>query len=69
MRFTPTCSVGSAQACRLARLAPPNVAGMNLTLSQCFVLVHDPDLALAFYRDTLGLGNMVRIDQPLADQG
>jgi len=32
-----------------------SVAGMNLTLSQCFVLVHDPDLALAFYRDTLGL--------------
>lgn len=28
---------------------------MNLTLSQCFVLVHDPDLALAFYRDELGL--------------
>jgi catechol 2,3-dioxygenase-like lactoylglutathione lyase family enzyme len=28
---------------------------MNLTLSQCFVLVHDPDDALAFYRDTLGL--------------
>jgi catechol 2,3-dioxygenase-like lactoylglutathione lyase family enzyme len=28
---------------------------MNLTLSQCFVLVHDPDLALGFYRDTLGL--------------
>ncbi len=28
---------------------------MNLTLSQCFVLVHDPDAALAFYRDTLGL--------------
>jgi uncharacterized glyoxalase superfamily protein PhnB len=28
---------------------------MSLTLSQCFVLVHDPDLALAFYRDTLGL--------------
>ena len=28
---------------------------MNLTLSQCFVLIHDPDLALAFYRDTLGL--------------
>ena len=22
---------------------------------QCFVLVHDPDLALASYRDTLGL--------------
>ena len=28
---------------------------MNLTLYQCFVLIHDPDLALAFYRDTLGL--------------
>ena len=28
---------------------------MNLTLAQCFVLVHDPDQALAFYRDTLGL--------------
>jgi catechol 2,3-dioxygenase-like lactoylglutathione lyase family enzyme len=28
---------------------------MNLTLARCFVQVHDPDLALAFYRDTLGL--------------
>ena len=28
---------------------------MNLTLSRCFVQVHDPDLALAFYRDALGL--------------
>jgi catechol 2,3-dioxygenase-like lactoylglutathione lyase family enzyme len=28
---------------------------MNLKLSQCFVLVHDPELALAFYRDALGL--------------
>ena len=28
---------------------------MELTLSSCFVLVHDPDLALAFYRDVLGL--------------
>ncbi len=34
---------------------PPSVADMNLTLSTCFVLVHDPDLALAFYRDELGL--------------
>lgn len=33
----------------------PSLACMNLTLSQCFVLVHDPDQALAFYRDTLGL--------------
>ncbi|HVO53148.1 MAG TPA: VOC family protein [Solirubrobacterales bacterium] len=28
---------------------------MELTLSQCFVLAHDPDLAVAFYGDTLGL--------------
>lgn len=28
---------------------------MDLSLARCFVLVHDPDLALAFYRDTLGL--------------
>lgn len=28
---------------------------MNLSLSTCFVLIHDPDLALGFYRDALGL--------------
>ncbi|HWF72811.1 MAG TPA: VOC family protein [Solirubrobacteraceae bacterium] len=28
---------------------------MELSLSRCFVQVHDPDLALAFYRDALGL--------------
>jgi catechol 2,3-dioxygenase-like lactoylglutathione lyase family enzyme len=28
---------------------------MDLTLSSCFVLVNEPDRALAFYRDTLGL--------------
>lgn len=28
---------------------------MELRLSTCFVLIHDPDLALAFYRDALGL--------------
>jgi catechol 2,3-dioxygenase-like lactoylglutathione lyase family enzyme len=28
---------------------------MNLTLSTCFILIHDPELALDFYRDTLGL--------------
>ncbi len=33
----------------------PNVGHMELTLSQCFVIVHDPDQALGFYRDTLGL--------------
>jgi predicted enzyme related to lactoylglutathione lyase len=28
---------------------------MSLTLSHCFVTVHDQDAALAFYRDVLGL--------------
>lgn len=28
---------------------------MKLTFSTCFVIVHDPDEALNFYRDTLGL--------------
>ncbi len=28
---------------------------MDITLSQCFVLVTDPDPALAFYRDAIGL--------------
>jgi uncharacterized glyoxalase superfamily protein PhnB len=28
---------------------------MELSLSTCFIQVHDPDIALAFYRDTLGL--------------
>jgi catechol 2,3-dioxygenase-like lactoylglutathione lyase family enzyme len=38
---------------------------MNVTLSTCFVLVHDPDRALSFYRDTLGLelrGDVARED-------
>lgn len=38
---------------------------MNLMLSTCFVLVHDPDQALSFYRDTLGLelrGDVARED-------
>jgi catechol 2,3-dioxygenase-like lactoylglutathione lyase family enzyme len=28
---------------------------MDITLSQCFVIVTDPDRALGFYRDALGL--------------
>jgi uncharacterized glyoxalase superfamily protein PhnB len=28
---------------------------MNLSLSTCFVIVHEPENALAFYRDVLGL--------------
>jgi catechol 2,3-dioxygenase-like lactoylglutathione lyase family enzyme len=37
---------------RRSRLSLP---GMELSLSTCFVVVNDPDEALAFYRDTLGL--------------
>lgn len=35
--------------------AVPSLAAMNLTLARCFVQVQDPDLALTFYRDALGL--------------
>ena len=28
---------------------------MNVSLATCFVQVHDPEVSLAFYRDTLGL--------------
>jgi catechol 2,3-dioxygenase-like lactoylglutathione lyase family enzyme len=28
---------------------------MDISLSHCYITVHDPDLALAFYRDVLGL--------------
>jgi catechol 2,3-dioxygenase-like lactoylglutathione lyase family enzyme len=28
---------------------------MDLTFARCFVQVHDPDIALTFYRDALGL--------------
>jgi catechol 2,3-dioxygenase-like lactoylglutathione lyase family enzyme len=28
---------------------------MDISLARCFVQVHDPDVALAFYRDALGL--------------
>jgi catechol 2,3-dioxygenase-like lactoylglutathione lyase family enzyme len=28
---------------------------MDITFSRCFVLVHDPEVALGFYRDVLGL--------------
>jgi uncharacterized glyoxalase superfamily protein PhnB len=28
---------------------------MNLKLSTCFVLIHDPEAAITFYRDVLGL--------------
>src|SRR5437868_6779531 len=38
-----------------ARPRRPSVAAMTLTLSQCFVIVHDPEQALTFYGDTLGL--------------
>jgi catechol 2,3-dioxygenase-like lactoylglutathione lyase family enzyme len=38
---------------------------MDLTLARCFVQVHDPDLALAFYRDALGL----ELRNDVANQG
>lgn len=31
------------------------MTAMDITLQQCFIAVHDHDLALAFYRDVLGL--------------
>ena len=34
---------------------PFNVGAMNVSLSTVHILVDDPDAALAFYRDTLGL--------------
>lgn len=33
----------------------PSLGAMNLTLSTSFIQVHDPDSALVFYRDQLGL--------------
>ena len=36
---------------------------MNLTLSQCFVIVHDSDSALGFYRDALGLEQRNDVDK------
>jgi catechol 2,3-dioxygenase-like lactoylglutathione lyase family enzyme len=38
---------------------------MDLNLSRCFVQIHDPDLALAFYRDALGL----ELRQDVAQEG
>jgi catechol 2,3-dioxygenase-like lactoylglutathione lyase family enzyme len=38
-----------------ARHSRRNLRNMDLTLSTCFIQVQDPDEALAFYRDTLGL--------------
>jgi catechol 2,3-dioxygenase-like lactoylglutathione lyase family enzyme len=36
---------------------------MNLTLSQCFLIVHDPEAAVAFYRDVLGLEQRSDVDK------
>lgn len=36
---------------------------MNISLSQCFVIVHDPGAALAFYRDALGLEQRSDVDK------
>ena len=37
------------------RAAAASVTAMTITLSHCFIAVHDHDQALAFYRDALGL--------------
>jgi uncharacterized glyoxalase superfamily protein PhnB len=53
---TDVCpAVGCAESEQRAARWLHRLASMNLTFSQCFVLVHDPDVALSFYRDTLGL--------------
>jgi catechol 2,3-dioxygenase-like lactoylglutathione lyase family enzyme len=38
---------------------------MEFTVSRCFVQVHDPDVALTFYRDALGL----QVRQDVANEG
>ncbi len=38
---------------------------MDITLSHCFITVHEPDAALAFYRDALGL----RVANDVANEG
>src|SRR6185437_5870501 len=54
-RTSPARAASRAGSEKRAGHWSTSVRGMNLTFSQCFVLVHDPELALAFYRDTLGL--------------
>ena len=36
---------------------------MNLSLSQCFVITHNPEEALAFYRDALGLEQRSNVEK------
>ncbi len=54
-RTSPARAASRAGSEKRAQSRLLSVAGMDLTLATCFVQVHDPDLALAFYRDTLGL--------------
>jgi catechol 2,3-dioxygenase-like lactoylglutathione lyase family enzyme len=54
-RTSPTRGENRAGSEKRAGYLPRSVSDMNLTLSTCFVQVIDPDVALAFYRDTLGL--------------
>jgi catechol 2,3-dioxygenase-like lactoylglutathione lyase family enzyme len=42
---------------------------MAITVSAMFIPVHDPDAALGFYHDTLGLEVRTRIDAELTGQG
>jgi catechol 2,3-dioxygenase-like lactoylglutathione lyase family enzyme len=45
--------------------ARPSVSPMTISLSHCFLIVHDYDAALAFYRDVVGLE--VRTDVQFED--
>src|SRR5262249_62052459 len=54
-RPPPAPAASHAGPSKRARRWFPNVAAMDITLARCFIQVNDADLALAFYRDVLGL--------------
>src|SRR5438270_13087666 len=49
------CAPDRAGSKKPTRPPRPSVAGMDLTLSHCFVTVHDPEEALTLYPHALGL--------------
>src|SRR5262252_604828 len=52
---SPVRAAGHARPGKRAGHYLASVAGMELSFARCFVIVHDPELALDFYRDALGL--------------
>src|SRR4029078_5270988 len=52
---SPARAASRAGLKKRARRSLLSLFGMDLKLSQCFVIVHDPDTTLSFYPDTLGL--------------